>query len=82
MTNKIYYAGNPYLFYGAKIILHPRILPYTNSTSTMSSPPPLAPGGGGVPGHSGRQGKLYRATQAARAAAAQRKEDRANVLLS
>ena len=45
-------------------------------------PPPSAPGGGGDPGHSGRRGKLYHATQAARAAAARRKEDRANVLLS
>ncbi len=45
-------------------------------------PPPSAPGGGGDLGHSGRRGKLYLATQAARAAATQRKEDRANVLLS
>ena len=44
-------------------------------------PPPSAPGGGGDPGHSGCQGKLYLATQAARAAAAC-KEDRANVFLS
>ena len=38
MTNKIYCAGNPYLFYGTKIILPPRILLYTIATSTMSSP--------------------------------------------
>jgi hypothetical protein len=52
----------------------------------MSFPPhPSAPGagGGGVPGHSGRRvGKLYLASVAARAAAAQRKEDRKNVLLA
>ncbi len=30
MTNKIYYAGNPYLFYGANIILPPRILKIHN----------------------------------------------------
>ena len=50
----------------------------------MSFPPhPLAPGGGGVPGNSGRRvGKLYLAGVAARAAAAQRKEDRTNVLLA
>ncbi len=48
-----------------------------------SFPPlPSAPGGGGDPGHSGRRGKLYLATQAARDAAARRKEDRVNVLLS
>ncbi len=54
---------------------------HTISTSTMSFPPPLAPGGGGDPGHSGRRGKLYLATQAACATAARRKEDCANVLL-
>ena len=43
MTNKNYYAGNPYLFYGAKIILPPRILPYTIATSTMSFAPPPRP---------------------------------------
>ena len=50
----------------------------------MSFPPhPSAPGGGGVPGHSGRRaGKLYLASVAARAAAAQLKEDRKNVLLA
>ena len=43
----------------------------------------LAPGGGGVPGPSGRRvGKLYLADVAARTAAAQRKEDRTNVLLA
>jgi hypothetical protein len=49
----------------------------------MSFPPhPSAPGGGGVPGPSGRRvGKLYLAGVAARAAAAQCKEDRTNVLL-
>jgi hypothetical protein len=45
-------------------------------------PPPSATGGGGDPGHFGCRGKLYRAGQSARAAAARRKEDRANVLLS
>ncbi len=83
MMNKNYYAGNPYLFYGAKVILPPRILPYTIATSTMSSPPPPL-------GHWWRRrpwpfwslGKLYRATQAARPAAARRKEDCANVLLA
>ncbi len=39
MTNKNHYAGNPYLFYGAKIIIPLRILPYTIATSTMSFPP-------------------------------------------
>ena len=50
----------------------------------MSFPPhPSAPGGGSVPGHCGRRGgKLYLASVAARAAAAQRKEDRTNVLLA
>ena len=77
----IYYAGNPYLCYGAKIILPP---PHTIST-IMSSfpPPPSAPGGGGYyHGRSGGRGngKLYIATQKARAAAARRKEARANLL--
>jgi hypothetical protein len=40
MTNKNHYAGNSYLFYGAKIIIPLRILPYTIATSTMSFPPP------------------------------------------
>jgi len=78
----IYYAGNPYLSYGTKIILPPRILPSTQFPPPCLSPPPSAPGGGGDPGHSGRPGKLYLATQAARDAAARRKEDRVNVLLS
>ena len=78
----IYYAGNPYLSYGAKIILPPRILPSTQFPPPCLPPPPLAPGGGGDPGHSGCPGKLYLANQTARAAAAQRKEDRAKVLLS
>ncbi len=56
--------------------------PSATISTTMSSPPPSAPGGGGDPGHSGRRGKLYLATQAACAAAAQRKEAHANVLLS
>ena len=45
-------------------------------------PPPSAPGGGGYHGRSGGRGngKLYLATQKARAAAAQRKEARANLL--
>ncbi len=43
MTNKNYYAGNPYLFFGAKIILPPRILPYTIAPNTLSSPPPPWP---------------------------------------
>jgi hypothetical protein len=47
------------------------------------SPPPSAPGGEGAPGHPGRgAGKLYIAGAAARVAAAQRKLDRANVLLA
>jgi hypothetical protein len=47
-------------------------------------PHPSAPGGGGVPGHSDRRrvGKLYLASVAAHAVAAQRKEDRTNVLLA
>ena len=50
----------------------------------MSFPPhPLTPRGGGVPGPSGRRvGKLYLAGVSARAAAAQRKQDRTNVLLA
>ena len=50
----------------------------------MSFPPhPLAPGGGGVPGPSGRHvGKLYLAGVSARAAAAQCKQDHTNVLLA
>jgi hypothetical protein len=45
-------------------------------------PPPSAPGGGGYHGRSvGRgNGKLYLATQKARAAATRRKEARANLL--
>ena len=49
----------------------------------MSFPPlPSAPGGGGDHGRYGRRGKgkLYLATQNARAAAARRKEARANLL--
>ena len=46
-------------------------------------PPPSAPGGGGVPGYSGRRvGKLYHASVAALTAAARCKEDRTNVLLA
>jgi len=57
--------------------------PFHTSTTMSFPPPPSAPGGGGdPPRHSGRQGKLYLATKAARAAATRRKEDRANVLLS
>ena len=78
----IYYAGNPYLSYGAKIILPPRILPSTQFPPLSFPPLPSAPGGGGDPGHSGRRGKLYLATQAACAAADRCKEDRANVLVS
>jgi hypothetical protein len=50
----------------------------------MSFPPhPSAPGGGDVPGHSGRRvGKLFLASVAARAAAARSKEDRTNVFLA
>ena len=74
----IYYAGNPYLCYGAKIILPPP----TQYPPSCLSPPPLAPGGGGYHGRSGGRGngKLYLATQKARAAAARRKEARANLL--
>ena len=53
---------------------------HTISTTMSSPPPPSAPGGGGDPGRSGRRGKLYLATQSARAAAARRKEARANLL--
>jgi len=80
----IYYAGNPYLSYGAKIKFSLRVssLPHNFHHHVFPPPPPSAPGGGGDPGHSGCRGKLYLATQAARAAAARCKEDRANVLLS
>ena len=78
-----------YIFgYGAKIrrpSVSARSVPTSaSSTTIMSFPPhPSAPGGGSVPGHSGRRGgKLYLASVAARAAAAQRKEDRTNVLLA
>ena len=90
-SSSFYYAGNPYLSifgYGAKI-RRPSVsvssVPTSASLTTiMSFPPhPSAPGGGSVPGHSGRRGgKLYLASVAARAAAAQRKEDRTNVLLA
>ena len=75
----IYYAGNPYLCYGAKIILPP---PTQYPPSMSFPPPPSAPGGGGYHGRSGGwgNGKLYLATQKARAAAARRKEARANLL--
>ena len=89
--SSLYYAGNPYLSifgYGTKI-RRPSVsvssVPTSASLTTiMSFPPhPSAPGGGSVPGHSGRRGgKLYLASVAARAAAAQRKEDRTNVLLA
>jgi hypothetical protein len=39
----IYYAGNPYLSYGAKIILPPRILPSTQFPPPCLPPPPLSP---------------------------------------
>jgi hypothetical protein len=75
----IYYAGNPYLSSGAKIILPP---PTQYPPSCLSPPPPSAPGGGRDHGRYGRRGngKLYLATQKARAAAAQRKEARTNLL--
>jgi hypothetical protein len=55
---------------------------HTISTIMSFPPPPSAPGGGGYHGRSGGRGngKLYLATQKARAAAAQRKEARANLL--
>jgi hypothetical protein len=55
------------------------------SIDNKTFPPHLsAPGGGGVPGHSNRRrvGKLYLASVAGHAAAAQHKEDRTNVMLA
>ena len=86
--SSFYYAGNPYLSmfgHGAKIIA-PSVSapsPHSHLDHHVFPPPPLAPEGGGVPGHSGQwSGKLYLAGVAARAAAARRKEDRTNVLLA
>jgi hypothetical protein len=58
--SSFYYAGNPYssfLWIWGQCISSPHI----RISTTMSLPPhPSAPGGGGMPGHSGRRGnKLY-----------------------
>ena len=87
--SSFYYTGNPCLLsifeYGAKIISSSVSTPSTHPhlDHHVFAPPPSAPGGGSVPGHSGRWGgKLYLAGVAARAAAARRKEDCTNVLLA
>jgi hypothetical protein len=59
-----YYAGNPYSSF-LRIWRQYISSPHNRISTTMSLPPhPSAPGGGGMPGHSGRRGNTLSITVA------------------